>query len=63
MWAYSKEPYIPGFISEVISGAISVAYPIVSFFWDFLPEKKVFSDTGSDESYKYSEKIKDDATS
>ena len=54
MWAYSKEPDIPGFISEVISGAISVAYPIVLFFRDFLPEKEVFSDTGFDESYKYS---------
>ena len=47
-----KEPYIPDFISEVISGAISVAYLIVSFFWDFLPEKEVFSDTESDESCK-----------
>ena len=55
MWAYSKEPYIPGFISEVISSAISVVYPIVSFFWDFLPKKEVFLDTGSDESYKYFE--------
>ena len=63
MWAHSKEIYIPSFISEDISGAISVAYPIELFFWDFLPEKEVFSDTGSDESYKYSEKIKSDATS
>ena len=48
MWAYSKKIYIPGFISEDISGAISVAYPIESFFGDSLPEKEVFSDTGSD---------------
>ena len=47
-WANSKEIYIPGFISKDISGAISVAYPIESFFWDFLLEKGVFSDTGSD---------------
>jgi hypothetical protein len=32
-----------------------VAYPIESFFWDFLPEKGVFSDIGSDESCRYSE--------
>ena len=31
----NKEPYIPGFIPEVISGAINVADPIVLFFWDF----------------------------
>jgi hypothetical protein len=43
---YSKRIYIPGFISEDISGVISVAYPIESFFWDFLPEKGVFSDIG-----------------
>ena len=55
MWAYSKETDILGFISEVISGAISVAYPIESFFCDFLLEKEVFSDTESDESCKYSE--------
>ena len=30
-----REHYIPGFIPEVILGAISVADPIVSFFWDF----------------------------
>ena len=42
MWAYSKEIYISGFISEDISGSISVAYPIESFFWDFLPEKGSF---------------------
>ena len=30
--ALNKKPYIPGFIPEVILGAISVAYPIVSFF-------------------------------
>ena len=53
MWAHSKEIYIPGFISEDISGAISVAYPIELFLWDFLPEKEVFSDTESDESCKY----------
>ena len=45
---YSKEIYILGFISEDILGAISVAYPIESFFWDLLPEKGVFLDTGSD---------------
>ena len=28
----NKEPYISGFIPEVILGAISVVYPIVSFF-------------------------------
>ena len=44
----SKEIYIPSFISEDISGAISVAYPVESFFWDFIPEKGVFSDTGPD---------------
>ena len=54
MWAHSKEIYIPSFIFEDILGAISVAYPIESFFWDFLPKKEVFSDTGSDESCKYS---------
>jgi hypothetical protein len=48
MWAYSKEIYISGFIFEDILGEISVAYPIESFFWDFIPEKEVFSDTGSD---------------
>ena len=48
MLAYTKEIYIPGFISEDISGAISVAYPIKSFFCDFLPEKEVFLDTRSD---------------
>jgi hypothetical protein len=48
MWAYSKEIYIPDFISEDISGAISVAYPIESIFLDFLPKKGVFLDTGSD---------------
>ena len=51
MWALNKEPYISGFIPEVISGAISVAYPIVLFF-GILPEKEVFSDSGSDESCK-----------
>ena len=55
MWAHSKKIYIPGFISEDILGAISVAYPIESFFCDFLLEKEVFSDTESDESCKYSE--------
>ena len=35
-------PYISGFIPEVISGAISVADPIVSFFFGILPEKDVF---------------------
>ena len=48
MWAHSKEIYIPGFISEDISGAIGVVYSIESFFWDFLPEKEAFSDTRSD---------------
>ena len=48
MLAYSKEIYITRFISEDILGAISVAYPIKSFFCDFLPEKEVFLDTGSD---------------
>ena len=51
MWALNKEQYIPDFISEIISGAIGVADPIVSFFWDF-PEKEIFSDSGSDESCK-----------
>ena len=51
MWALNKELYIPGFISEIISGAISVADPIV-LFSGILPEKEVFSDSGSDESCK-----------
>ena len=34
--------YIPGFIPEVILGAISVAYPIVSFFWDFTQKRGLF---------------------
>jgi len=37
-----KEIYIPGFISEDISGAISVAYQIESFFWDLYPKKGSF---------------------
>ena len=40
MWVLNKELYIPGFIPEIISGAISVVDPIVSFFWD-LPEKEI----------------------
>ena len=40
--ALNKEPYIPGFIPEVILGAISVAYPIVSFFWDFTRKRGLF---------------------
>ena len=51
MWALNKESYIPGFIPEIISGAISVADPIVSFFWDFT-QKDAFSDSGIDESCK-----------
>jgi hypothetical protein len=42
MWALNKEPYIQGFIPEVISGAISVADPIVSFFWDFTQKRGLF---------------------
>jgi hypothetical protein len=33
---------IPGFIPEVISSAISVADPIVSFFWDFTRKRGLF---------------------
>ena len=51
MWALNKEPYISGFILEIITGAISVADPIVSFS-GILPEKEVFSDSESDESCK-----------
>ena len=42
MLAYSKEIYIPGFISEDISGAISVVYPIESFSGIFYLKKRSF---------------------
>ena len=38
----NKELYFPGFIPEGISGAISVADPIVSFFWDFTRKGGLF---------------------
>ena len=50
MGALNKEPYIPGFIPEIISGAISVAQ--LYHFSGILPEKEVFSDSKSDESCK-----------
>ena len=40
--ALNKEPYIPDFIPEIISGAISVADPIVSFFLGFYAKKRSF---------------------
>jgi hypothetical protein len=40
--ALNKEPYISGFIHKVILGVISVAYPIVLFFWDFTRKRGLF---------------------
>jgi len=42
-----KEINIPGFSFEDITGAISVAYPIISFFWD-ITQKRDLLDIGSD---------------
>ena len=41
-WIKSKAIDIPAFILEDITGAISVAYPIVSFFWDITRKRDLF---------------------
>jgi len=44
---HSKEINISSFILKDITGAISVVYLIVSFFWDIF-QKRDLSDIGSD---------------